>query len=167
MGNILVGDNSRCLLLTPRSGSHAMASAWLSQREPDQYAAYLAASGPQHPAKFLGTQENDWSVPASATVAVIVRNPIERFRSMVAWHGLNVDEQLQRPLYGPLQLQGVSQFFKFETQYEECAQWLGLALPIQPEAATPEDQKPTLTPEQEQSVRATYAADLALWESLS
>jgi hypothetical protein len=56
--------------------------------------------------------------------------------------------------------------FLFESQLQECADWLGITVPLPQIDATEEANKPTLTPEQEARVREIYAADIALWESL-
>ena len=160
MGIILVGKNGRGLVLTPRSGSHTIAAAWLQQCEPENYAAWQI--GGYHPAQYFAIQTNKHD----GALGVIVRDPIERFRSMVARHDFTLDVQLELPTYGPLPQLPFTQYFRFEDQLEECANWLGITAPLPHLDATDENDKPTLTPEQEARVREIYATDIILWESL-
>jgi hypothetical protein len=164
MGSILKGTNDRHLALATRSGSHSIVAAWLQQFEPINYAAWQ--EGGMHPARYLQEQLSDYEMPSGATLAVIVRNPVERFRSMVARHGLSVDEQIAAPMYGALPQLPFTNYFRFEDELQACAEWLGLTLPIPVLAESGEADKPTLTAEQEAAVRQIYAADIALWESL-
>jgi hypothetical protein len=64
-----------------------------------------------------------------------------------------------------LLVEGVTHF-RFSDQIDACAEWLGLENPVPQLNAEPEENKPTLTPEQEAAVREAYSADVALWESL-
>lgn len=165
MGSILHARNGRYLALAPRSGSHSLVAAHLLQHEPQNYAAWQ--SGGLHPARYLSDQVNDHEIPRGAELGVVVRNPIERFRSMVARHSLSVDEQLTLPMYGPLPVLDYARAFRFESQLQECAEWLGIDAPIPTLAESHSDSKPQLTIEQESRVRAIYADDIALWESLA
>jgi hypothetical protein len=164
MGSILRGTNDRHLALATRSGSHSIVAAWLQQFEPINYAAWQ--EGGMHPARYLQQQLSDYEMPSGATLAVIVRNPVERFRSMVARHGLSVDDQIAAPMYGALPQLPFTNYFRFEDGLQACAEWLGLTLPIPVLAESDEADKPVLTPEQDAAVRLIYAADIALWESL-
>jgi len=165
MGNVLVGDNSRSMLMVPRTGSHSLVGTWLLQREPENYTAWQS-NLPHHPGGYLANQVVSFPGERSG-LAVIVRNPVERFRSMCARHTFKtVEDHLVVPQYGPIQAEGCSTFFRFEDQLETAAEWLGLSLPILHLDAAGEENKPTLTPDQEARVREIYAADIALWESL-
>jgi hypothetical protein len=117
-----------------------------------------------HPAWYFGAQQN-WPEDGH-NCGLIVRNPVERFRSMIARRHLDVDEQLDNPFYGPLPTGNFARYFRFEDQIDAAAEWLGLPTPLPVEDATDEADKPVLTPEQEARVREIYAADIALWESL-
>jgi hypothetical protein len=118
-----------------------------------------------HPANAFPIDEN-WD-GGNANVGLIVRNPVERFRSMCA-HRPNraIDEHLESPVYGPLPTGGFARYFRFESELDAAAEWLGLPTPLPQEDATDEAAKPVLTPEQEARVREIYADDIALWESL-
>jgi hypothetical protein len=117
-----------------------------------------------HPANAFPSDEN-WD-GTNPNVGLIVRHPVERFRSMIAHRHLNVDEQLDSPMYGPLPQGTFVRYFRFESELDAAAEWLGLPTPLPQEDATDEAAKPTLTPEQEARVREIYAADIALWNSL-
>jgi hypothetical protein len=104
----------------------------------------------------------------------MVRDPVERFRSACARQGVSVEEGLTRLdvdvhfwalAHMGLLADGVTHF-RFPEQLDACAEWLGLETPAPQTNDEPEASKPTLTPEQETAVRAAYAADIALWESL-
>jgi hypothetical protein len=159
MSEILRSTNGNAVLLTPRSGSHslalvAMKTFWLNSQV-----------GEGHPARYFGVQEFFEGDPQN--VALVVRNPIERFRSMVAHRPeRTLEEHLAQPVYGPLPQGNFVRYFRFEDQLDAAAEWLGLPTPLPQEDATDPALKPTLTPEQEARVREIYAADIALWESL-
>lgn len=104
----------------------------------------------------------------------LVRDPVERFRSACARQQVTVEEGLARTEsdvhFWPLEFMGLLEngvtYFRFPDQLDACAEWLGLETPVPQLNEEPESSKPKLTPEQEQQVRQTYAADIALWESL-
>ena len=162
MGNILRNPtNNKAILLTPRTGSHSLTLAAISQWWPDT----VLRDSVQHPACWIPHQES-YIHGTKENVAIIVRNPVERFRSMISHKNLNIDEQLVKPMYGPLPQGNFVRYFRFEDQLNEAAEWLGLQTPLpQDDASDPVD-KPILTPEQEARVREIYADDIVLWESL-
>ena len=161
MGNILRSpQTSNGILLTPRSGSHSLAVAALKHFWPDIF----IITEDCHPAGLFPVQET--YTGTQNDLAIVVRNPIERFCSMIAHRHLDVYEQLDKPMYGPLPQGPFAKYFRFEDQLNEAAEWLGLPTPLPQEDATDPALKPVLTPEQEARVREIYAADIALWESL-
>jgi hypothetical protein len=166
MSAFLLGKKNRAIVLTPRSGSHSLAAAAIEHWYPESFQQWLQSFG-RHPAQFL--PDNCWpcDVPTGVETGLIVRDPVERFRSMIAHRHLDVDEQLNNPMYGPLPTGNFARYFRFETQLDAAAEWLGLPTPLPHEDASDEAAKPTLTPEQEARVREIYADDIALWESLS
>jgi hypothetical protein len=164
MRKVIAGKDERFLLLVERSGSHSLAAAALQQWNPEQYEAWVASGENAHPAKYLPNFGWPW---ACETPAIIVRNPVERFRSMCVHKApRTVAEQLEEPSYGPLPGGTWSRCFRFEDQLQECADWLGITVPLSRLSASTETDKPTLTIEEEARVREIYAADIALWESL-
>jgi hypothetical protein len=164
MGDLLRSPSGKCVVLTPRSGSHSLAAAALAAWYPEQYAAYLASDGTWHPAAFLPEENFDNTLNA----AIVVRHPVERFRSMCA-HRLDksLSQHLAHPSYDPLPQGTFDRAFRFENGLDAVAEYLGLPTPLPQIDATDEADKPTLTPEQEARVRELYADDVALWESLS
>lgn len=166
MGDILLGHNDRRLVLMPRSGSHSLVVTWMKQEEPENFAKWESEGRRCHPAAYLDYQENSVSV-SDCELGVVIRNPIERFRSMVAHRRLEIEEQLQSPMYLPLPHLSYARLFRFENQLQECANWLGITSQLPHLDSTDENDKPTLTPEQEALVCKIYAADIILWESLN
>ena len=162
MGNLLRAPNGNAVVLTPRSGSHSLAVAALASFWPD-----APVDARYHPAaSFPLDQQWSWT-GTEPNAALVVRNPVERFRSMCAHKPeRTIEEHLSRPVYGPILQGDYVRYFRFEDQLNECAEWLGLSTPLPQEDATDEADKPTLTPEQEARVREIYADDIALWESL-
>jgi hypothetical protein len=121
----------------------------------------IEVTEPHHPAFFYPNS-------SGGPIGVIVRNPVERFRSMVAHAQSTVEEQLASPRYGCEFCHGRTYdvYFRFEDQLQACADWLGITGPLPHLDSTEEADKPVLTPEQENRVREIYADDIALWESL-
>ena len=160
MGNLLRSPTTgNALALTPRSGSHSIAVAAIAAWWPDR------GEFEYHPANAFPNDEN-WDGSQSA-VALIVRNPVERFRSMCAHRPQRtLEEHLDSPAYGPLPQGTFARYFRFEDQLDAAAEWLGLPTPLPHEDATNEADKPTLTAEQEARVREIYADDIKLWEGL-
>ncbi len=108
------------------------------------------------------------------SLCCLVRNPVERFRSACARQKVSIEEGLTLKNYDVhfwsledmgLLAQGVNHF-AFPDQINECAEWLGLSVPVPQMNEEAEEMKPTLSPAQELLVRELYAADMALWESL-
>lgn len=161
---LIRGDNNRFLLLAPRSASHSFAAAALEQWHADAFAAWRASSGDEHPARYLP----NLVYPMDCTTpAIIVRNPVERFRSACAQRGVvSVDAFLDSPPFGLLPGGSLVRPFLFETQLQACADWLGITVALPQIDATDEADKPVLTPEQEARVRELFAPDVTLWESL-
>ena len=151
------------LLLISRSASHSIATAALQLWYPDKYEEWNNNQS-KHPAWYL---PNIIYPIHCENPAIIVRNPIERFRSMCAHKPeFTIEYQLNNPIYPPLPSGNFVKYFRFEDQLEECAEWLGLATPIPHIDSSIESDKPILTTQQESIVRQIYADDIALWESL-
>jgi len=149
----------KAIYLTPRSGSHSLALSAMQTFWPD-----IVVEN-DHPSTQFGVEE--WWDGTNVDVALVVRNPVERFRSMCAHRPQRTLEQhLDQPVYGTLPSGNFVRYFRFEDQLNEAAEWLGLPTPLPQEDATDPASKPNLTPEQEAIVKKIYAYDIALWESL-
>ena len=147
-------------MLTPRSGSHSFALAALQTWWPQR----LAVGYFEHPANLFPEDENFDGQPL---VALIVRNPVARFRSMCAHRpDRTVAEHLDNPLYCALPRGPFAAYFRFEDQLDAAAEWLGLPTPLPQESATAIEIQPALTREQETRVRELFSDDIQLWESL-
>jgi hypothetical protein len=161
MGNILRSpQTSNGILLTPRSGSHSLSVAALKHFWP--HIVIITDDG--HPAGQFPVQET--YTGTQNDLAIVVRNPIERFRSIIAHKHLDVEGQLVQPMYGTLPQGNFVRYFRFEDQLNDAAEWLGLPTPLPHIDSSLESDKPNLTPEQEARVRKIYADDIVLWESL-
>jgi hypothetical protein len=160
MSNILRSPNGNGIRLAPRSGSNSLSVAAFAAFWPD-----IELPANMHPANAFPIDEN-WD-GTNPNVGLIVRHPVERFRSMCAHRpDRTLEEHLDSPMYGPLPIGNFARYFRFENQLDAAAEWLGLPVPLPQEDATDEADKPTLTAEQEGRVREVYADDIALWESL-
>jgi hypothetical protein len=161
--------NDRRFAIVPRSGSYAI--VWqaipTSARTP---------SDGWHP---INATTDTIGSPLQADepaegLCCLVRDPVERFRSACARQGVSVEEGLARRdadvHFWTLDSMGLLaegvDHFAFPAQIDACAEWLGLETPVPQLNGEPEEAKPVLTAEQEAAVRAAYAADIALWESL-
>ena len=164
MRKLIAGNNGRFLLLAERSGSHSLSAAALKQWHHEAFAAWIESGSNEHPAKYLPNLV--WPY-ACESPAIVVRNPVERFRSMcVRKAPRTLEEQLASPSYGPLPSGNWARCFRFEDQLQECCEWLGITMLLQHLDASEEADKPTLSAEQEARVREIYADDIALWESV-
>jgi hypothetical protein len=161
--------NGRRFALVTRSGSYAI--IWQAIPE-----ALRTPREGWHP--INATADNIGSPlqtgePAEG-LCCLVRDPVERFRSACARQGVSVEDGLAAlnsdVHFWPLESMGLLSagvtHFSFPDQIDDCADWLGLETPVPQLNAEPEENKPTLTQEQEAAVRAAYSADVALWESL-
>jgi len=160
VSNILRSPNGNGIHLAPRSGSNSLSIAAFAAFWPD-----IAMPANVHPANAFPIDEN-WD-GGNANVGLIVRNPVERFRSMCAHRPeRTLEEHLDAPVYGPLPTGNFARYFRFEDQLDTAAEWLGLPTPLIHEDKSDPNKKPNLTSEQEAIVRTIYAKDIELWESL-
>ena len=108
-------------------------------------------------------------------VCVMVRDPVERFRSSCAYMQRTPEEALASMTdefhFWSLEQMGLIRsditYFRFPDQFTAAIAWLGLEGAVPTVNPVPDEIKPVLTADQEAAVRAAYAADVALWESLN
>jgi hypothetical protein len=162
--------NGRRFALVPRSGSYAIIWQALPEdsRTPEEGWHPINATG--------NTIGSPLAVDEPAEgLCCLVRDPVERFRSACARQKVTPEEGLLRlesdvhfwPLVDMGLLADGVKHFRFPDHINACAEWLGLETPVPQLNDEPEEAKPVLSAEQEQAVRAAYAYDISLWESLN
>ena len=113
----------------------------------------------------------------TSNVVLIVRDPVERFRSACAeTFTTDVDallakiesgERYANPFWPTSRLlKGTVQLYRFESDLDDAATALGLTLPL-PDIDGGNGEKPDLTPDQLTRVQSIYADDIALFESIT
>lgn len=171
IGAKLTLPNGKRFTVVARSGSYSI--CW--QSLPANLQTVPANKPRWHPisaSPYGGA--NDPDEPAVG-MCCMVRDPVERFRSSCARQQCGVQEGLERSSWDvhfwPLSqmgllVEGVTHF-KFPSQLNDCASYLGLPTPVPTLNAEADENKPTLTAEQEAAVRERYADDIALWDLLN
>lgn len=179
--------NGKTFNFTSRSCTSSIGLMALKQFHPDRIPDHPLIDGAAH-------RLNDYAIGESlpAGCAVMVRNPVDRFRSLLGRMGVTAEQALcwlywfhglgdQPAATDRVDLEytagttwhhftPVSQFVNADSKlfkYPDVAgmaAYLGITVPE--EHINTADTKPELTAEQEAKVRAIYAADIALWESL-
>lgn len=169
-GAKLTLPNGKRFAVVARSGSYSI--CW--QSLPEELQHVPAGSQRWHPVSaspYKGRLE-DTDEPAG--ICCMARDPVERFRSSCARQQCTPEEGLGRMEFDVhfwslahmgLLADGVTHF-RFPEQLDACAEWLGLATPVPQLNEEADENKPDLTAEQEDAVRAAYADDIALWELL-
>jgi|TARA_B100000085_G_scaffold274156_2_gene290471 hypothetical protein len=126
--------------------------------------------------------------PRKHKVAQIVREPVERFCSAVAFMNLenrcgSIEEIIDDLLNETHSLDGINgtiasnfhfrhqsrfkgdiTYFRMD-QLQECADWLGIKVPLKT-INKARQEKPVLTAGQKELIREYYADDVALWETI-
>jgi hypothetical protein len=180
--------NGKSFNFTSRSCTSSLGLMALKQFHPDRVPDHPIVDGAGH---RLLDYTLDTTLPAGC--AVMVRHPVDRFRSVVTRMGISVEKALVLLYWfhglGPKpattdrhdleythgttwhHLTPVTQFIQPDSQLfvfpdiAGMAAYLGIVAPEEHINECPAV-KPDLTPEQDAAVREIYAADLVLWESL-
>lgn len=158
MGNLLVCPNNKKLLLTSRTASTSFCEAAICSFWPDVF-----INNNFHPAVFLPTQE--YYDGTQDNVALIVRNPYNRFISSIKHNNLDINYALNRPKYCPTLPTGNFVYFKFETELQSCADWLKITCQLN-HLNESVDTTISLNSEQLNRFNQIYANDILLWENL-
>jgi len=171
-------DNKGVALVT-RSGSHSLFKSILSKYYPnlpqnEKDRPFVIENDRWHPVMnledILDLSSSDIS---DLEFAVMVRDPVERFQSSCARLGMTPTEVLDNHMDNvhvwTLKSMGLldapkAKYFLFENQLEDCANYLGLDLPLP--ALNGESNKPELTSEELSRVQSHFADDIALYERL-
>jgi hypothetical protein len=174
IGAKITAQNGRRFAIVARSGSYTI--CWQSLPQELQTTPEISVGSKRwHPifvAPGVGQLEID---EQPVGLCCMVRDPIGRFLSSCARQNVSVEEGLNRTEWDvhfwPLKLMGLLQegvtYFRVPDQLNDCAEWLGLPTPAPKLNEEADEGKPTLSAEQEAAVRSAYAADIALWESLT
>lgn len=183
----ICGD--KLFALNAKVATSTFARAVIKRYYPEIETTITSAAYPEGESADNGQWQNivPYRVNPDRPVVCLVRDPVERFRAAMAQVGLDsVDATLaelasESGQYG--MRRGVKlaenvhfvpqsrvagdavQYFRFPDQIDAAAASLDLPTPL-PVINESNGVKPTLTPEQEQQVRAFYADDVALWNSL-
>lgn len=177
MRGVLWHNNSVGLVLVPRSGSFTLFSLVLEHFNPQaRQESWLPPNRTRwHPVMNLQREMCDLStnsIPGEVTFAVVVRDPIERFRSACARLQKTPAEVIANSLGDvhtwTIESMGLlehpqARYFLF-SELEECAQFLGLPTPL-PET-NGEPIKPDLSAEELQFVNQHYANDILFYNKL-
>ena len=177
MRGVMWHNNSEGLALVPRSGSHTLFSLILKHCNPnDRQESWEPHQGKRwHPVMNLQQGMCDLSgenVPGEVTLAVVVRNPIERFRSACARLQKTPAEVIAGSLHDvhtwTIESMGLlghpqAKYFLF-SELEECARFLGLPTPLQ--KLNEEVLKPELTNEDLEFLTQYYEKDIEFYNSL-
>jgi hypothetical protein len=127
--------------------------------------------------QWFGYYECDSVLPANCVV--VVREPIDRFRSLLSAVYTTADEAISRikassrfpcgrgylQHFRPVSsiLQDDSQIFRFFSSDV----WNALKIPEYKQTENKSPYRPELTQDQENVIKKIYAEDIALWEALS
>jgi hypothetical protein len=178
MRGVMWHNNSVGLALVPRSGSHTLFSLILKHFDPQaRQESWEPHQGKRwHPVMNLQQGMCDLSVenvPGEVTLAVVVRDPVERFRSACARlqkpPAAVIAENLDDVHTWTLDSMGLlshpqAKYFLF-SQLTQCAEFLGLPTPLP--QMNEEPVKPELSNQELQFVVQHYARDIALFNSLN
>ena len=169
----------------PRTASTSFAIAILQQFYPDGYLRWQSNMAKMN-GRWLAPQ---LAVPATiapkappATLAAVIREPLDRFRSGFhkAANGRTVDEMIALMQWGkvpvdthiqPISMQvgqkylSTVQWYRFDRDLSALATVLGLNSTPAPENVSDEGDKPTLTDAQTAALQAYYATDLAIYNA--
>lgn len=168
------------LALVTRSGSHTMFKKILNEFYPDNRQQELNITShdntPWHPVKNLShlydTRQN--AEVLENPIAVLVRDPVERFRSACARQNKSVDEAITSMNddvhFWTLESMGLLQshlrHFVFPEQLSECAEYLKLSPQIPRLNAEGEKKKPLLTAYELLKIQKAYDEDIQFYKKL-
>lgn len=175
MRGIIWSKDNKGLALVTRSGSHCLFKVILETHHPLPV-VFQSETDRWHPIRSIPVTNTidiaQTPIPEQLVFAVIVRNPIERFRSACA----RLDKTPAEVIGGSLddvhtwtlESMGLinhpqARYFLF-TELEQCAQFLGLPTPL--EQVNEEPVKPDLSQEELEFVTQHYAKDIELYNSL-
>lgn len=175
MRGIIWHKDDKGLALVTRSGSHCLFKVILETHHPSPI-VFQSETERWHPIRSIPVTNTidiaQTPIPEQLTFAVIVRDPIERFRSACARLGQTPAEVIAGSLGNvhtwTLESMGLinhpqARYFLFP-ELEQCTRFLGLPTPLQ--KLNEEPVKPDLSEEDLQFVTEYYASDIELYNNL-
>jgi hypothetical protein len=176
---IIWHNRNKGLVLVTRSGSHTLFKTILEQFYPNNYQGeqvFVHENDRWHPVMNLSDIHdlNNFDI-GNTEYAVMVRNPLDRFRSSCARVGCSVEEGLNmisdNVHFWTMKSMGILdsshvKYFLFPNQLDECAQYLGLNLPLPVLNSEDEDKKPIINEENLIKIKEAYSSDIAIYEEL-
>jgi hypothetical protein len=175
MRGVIWDNGYKGLALITRSGSHCLFQSILDTHYPEPVITAEEIDR-WHPVRNIPTQYiidiAQKPIPEQLTFAVIVRDPIERFRSACARMQKTPAEVIAENLHDvhtwSIESMGLinhpqAKYFLF-TNLEQCARFLGLPTPL--EQVNEEPVKHDLSQEELQFLEQYYANDILLFKSL-
>lgn len=160
----------KALALVTRSGSHALMNLML----PEVYEKKVPISLKEdrwHPIMNLQGWDLKHGFP-ECEVCCMVRNPVDRFKSSCARRNKTVEEGLteDEAHFWTMDSMGLLndsiKYFLFPEQIDDCANWLGLPVPVPRLNEEKDEKKPVLTKEQLELVTKQYYNDNELYKKL-
>jgi hypothetical protein len=175
MRGVIWNKNGIGVALVTRSGSHCLFGAILETHYVEPIYTDVTA-GVWHPVRSLPANDiidiSKTAIPNQLTFAVVVRNPIDRFRSACARIQKTPREVIETSLENvhvwTIESMGLldhpqARYYLFE-KLEDCARFLGLPTPLV--QVNQEPLKPELTDEELDFVTQHYASDISLYNRL-
>lgn len=168
MKGVCAIHNGKALALVTRSGSHALMSLML----PPVYEKKVLSGDRWHPIMNLRGHDLRNGLPEVEQICVMVRDPIERFKSSMARRKLNFEQAIaakdEDVHFWSIHSMGLidekCSYFLFPTQLNACAHILGLQTPVP--YLNEETEKPQLDAAQLRTLERCYAQDLELFYNI-
>lgn len=165
-------NNDRSLLLVSRSASTSLFSAICED------ANISTVNKTKHPSCYCGCwslNEGYWNGSKHvkpSSLAVVVRNPLERFISACIRTGKSIDEALtlteKDVHFWPIHYMNPTnpKYFLFPEEISHCATWLGIKSNIKKLNSNNGNKELRLTSIQRNKFEDIYKEDIILWKSL-
>ena len=163
------------LVFVPRSGTQILFKEIISKYNPESTAEFIISDTEWKPSSDIESIKNlDVFDISNLDFAVIVRDPVERFRSSCVRLNYSVEQALgdlenihliSLKNIGVINSTNIRYFPYSNEGLTDCAKYLGLTNTLSlPEEN--ESQKPVLTPEQIELIKSAYSSDYEVFSKL-
>lgn len=171
MKGVCAIHNGKALALVTRSGSHALMNLML----PEIYEKRIPSGSKEdrwHPIMNLRGHDLRNGLPEIEQICVMVRDPIERFRSSMARRKLTFEQAIEAKdedvhfwsIHSMGLINEKCSYFLFPEQLNACADVLGLKTSVP--RLNEENDKPNLSNVEKQILEEYYKADIQLYNKL-